>query len=129
MSYNKQKAFNAQYRFIAGIMCGILCTIGIVIFARLFLVSSNDDKPPETSATTLQTKNEAHNVYLSTVSEVETDNNLINGYLRIVKFSVSDALYIVSHNGTYTPLLNEDGTPMTLTQFEEAMSNGRNQEQ
>lgn len=38
---------------------------------------------------------------------------------KIVKFSFSEVLYLVNSYGNYMPLINEDGTPMTLAQFEE----------
>lgn len=125
---NKQETSNAQNGAIFYLMLGLLFTVIVFLLARLFPTASADNKPPEIIATVSQTENDTHSVQVKIVAEVESDSKLIDGYLRIVKFSISDALYIVSNHGTYTPLLNEDGTPMTLTQFEEVMPNEGNQE-
>ena len=103
---------NLSYISLPGKIVLIICAILGVLF--LFKVASiNNNSTNRTSHA---------DAPVPTIAKEE----FVMSTTRIVKFSFSEVLYIFNSYGGYEPLLNEDGTPMTLTQFEEVMSDERN---
>ncbi|WP_300944301.1 hypothetical protein [uncultured Duncaniella sp.] len=120
---------NPSYISLPGKIVLIICAILSVLF--LFKVASignnSTNRTSHTDAPVPMSKVESVPDSEYTFTEITiAKEEFVMSTTRIVKFSFSEVLYIVNSYGGYEPLLNEDGSPMTLTQFEEVMSDGRN---
>lgn len=120
---------NPSYISLPGKIVLIICAILGVLF--LFKVASiNNNSTNRTShadapvpMSKIESEPDPEYTFTETIIAKE---EFVMSTTRIVKFSFSEVLYIFNSYGGYEPLLNEDGTPITLTQFEEVMSDERN---
>lgn len=120
---------NPSYVSLSGKIVLVICAIlGVLFLFKVTNISNNNtNRTPRTDAPIPMSKVESvpDSEYTFTETTIAKEE-FIMSTTRIVKFSFSEVLYIFNSYGGYEPLLNEDGTPMTLTQFEEVMSDGRN---
>lgn len=120
---------NPSYVSLSGKIVLVICAIlGVLFLFKVTSISNNNtNRTPRTDAPIPMSKVESvpDSEYTFTETTIAKEE-FIMSTTRIVKFSFSEVLYIFNSYGGYEPLLNEDGTPMTLTQFEEVMSDGRN---
>lgn len=122
---------NPSYVSLPGKIVLIICAIlGVLFLFKVTSISNNstnrtmhENNPVPMS----KVENESDSEYTFTETTIAKADFALST-TRIVKFSFSEVLYIYDSRGGYEPLLNEDGTPMTLTQFEEVMPNEGNQE-
>lgn len=120
---------NPSYVSLSGKIVLVICAIlGVLFMFKVTSISNNStNRAPRTDAPVPMSKVESapDSEYTFTETTIAKEE-FVMSTTRIVKFSFSEVLYIFNSYGGYEPLLNEDGTPMTLTQFEEVMSDGRN---
>ena len=120
---------NPSYVSLSGKIVLVICAIlGVLFMFKVTSISNNStNRAPRTDAPVPMSKVESapDSEYTFTETTIAKEE-FVMSTTRIVKFSFSEVLYIVNSYGGYEPLLNEDGSPMTLTQFEEVMSDGRN---
>lgn len=120
---------NPAYISLPGKIVLIICAIlGVLFLFKVASIGNNStNRTPRTDAPVPMSKVESVPDSEYTFTEITiAKEEFVMSTTRIVKFSFSEVLYIVNSYGGYEPLLNEDGSPMTLTQFEEVMSDGRN---
>lgn len=120
---------NPSYVSLSGKIVLVICAIlGVLFLFKVTSISNNStNRTPRADVPVPMSKVESvpDSEYTFTETTIAKEE-FIMSTTRIVKFSFSEVLYIFNSYGGYEPLLNEDGTPMTLTQFEEVMSDGRN---
>lgn len=120
---------NPSYVSLSGKIVLVICAIlGVLFLFKVTSISNNStNRTPRADAPVPMSKVESvpDSEYTFTETTIAKEE-FVMSTTRIVKFSFSEVLYIFNSYGGYEPLLNEDGTPMTLTQFEEVMSDGRN---
>lgn len=120
---------NPSYISLPGKIVLIICAIfGVLFLFKVASIGNNStNRTSHTDAPVPMSKVESVPDSEYTFTEITiAKEEFVMSTTRIVKFSFSEVLYIVNSYGGYEPLLNEDGSPMTLTQFEEVMSDGRN---
>lgn len=120
---------NPGYISLPGRIVLLICAIlGALFMFKVTSISNNStNRTSHANAPVPMSKAESEPDSEYTFTEITiAKEEFVMSTTRIVKFSFSEVLYIVNSYGGYEPLLNEDGSPMTLTQFEEVMSDGRN---
>lgn len=120
---------NPGYISLPGRIVLLICAIlGVLFMFKVTSISNNStNRTSHANASVPMSKVESEPDSEYTFTEITiAKEEFVMSTTRIVKFSFSEVLYIVNSHGGYEPLLNEDGSPMTLTQFEEVMSDGRN---
>lgn len=107
------------------IVCVVLSAVFLIRVSAIGSRNTSETPPMSNVSAMSKVESGADPTYTFTESTIAKEDFALST-ARIIKFSFSEVLYLANSYGNYTPILNEDGTPMTLTQFEEAMSDERN---